>query len=275
MKVVSISFNLRVAGSVYTIDPFTIGLAILIAIIGILIKILILNRILEKSIKNKGGDAHDVKVSKKVLSYIIYPILLIIVLGILGVSITALGALLGLLGLGIAFALQDLIANFISGLLILITRPFKIGDQIEADGEKGTIKDINIRATQIKTYDGRKAIIPNSNLYNNIVINNTAYNERRFEVVVGIGYEENIKKAKKLAKESLKESELIKEEPKPQVLVDELGGSSVNLKLRGWTQPEMANLKQSTSEITQKIKEKYDENGINIPFPIRTIYYED
>lgn len=93
--------------------------------------------------------------------------------------------------------------------------------------------------------------------------------------MVGIGYEENIKKAKNLAKESLKESELIKEEPKPQVLVDELGGSSVNLKLRGWTQPEMANLKQSTSEITQKIKEKYDENGINIPFPIRTIYYED
>lgn len=243
-------------------------------IVGLIIKKALIDRIVAATIKRRGGEEHDVKVTNKVLSYLVYVILLVIVLGILGVPLTALGTLVGLLGAGLAFALKDLIANFVSGIFILITRPFKIGDQIEANGEKGIIKDIKIRATEIRTFDGKKAIIPNSHLYTQKVINTTAYNKRRFEAIVGISYEDDIKKAKELAMEVLKESEQVEEEPNPQVLVDELAGSSINLKLRGWTKSQQSSQTSTTSEITQKIKEKYVEEGIEIPFPIRTVYME-
>jgi small-conductance mechanosensitive channel len=168
-----------------------------------------------------------------------------------------------------------MIANFFSGILILITKPFKVGDQIRTGGEEGTVKDIKIRATDIKTYDGRQLIVPNSQLYNGVVINNTAYDERRFEVIIGIGYDDGIKTAKELAEESLEESDMVEEKPRPQVLVNELGGSSINLKLRGWTKPSKASLVKASSDVTQKVKEKYDEEGIDIPYPIRTVYMEE
>jgi small-conductance mechanosensitive channel len=233
------------------------------------------NYLIERSIKNKGGDMHAVVTSKKISAYVIYSLTLVVIMGIFGLPLTALASAVGLIGLGVSFALKDMIANFISGLMILINRPFKIGDQITVGGESGTVKDIQIRATAVKTYDGRKVIVPNSTLYNDTVINNTAYDERRFEVVVGVGYDDDIEEAKELAIETLEEAEGVDAEPEPQVLVNELGGSSVDMKLRGWTKPSKANMVKSASEVTQIVKEKYDEAGIDIPYPIRTVYMND
>lgn len=230
------------------------------------------NILVERAIRKRGGDQHVSKTGKKLTSYIIYPITFVVALTVFGFPISSLGAAVGLIGLGLSFALKDMIANFISGLFIMINRPFKIGDQIEVGGEAGTVRDIKIRATEIKTYDGRQVIVPNSTLYNGTVINNTAYDNRRFEVIVGIGYEEDIEEAKELAIETLEEAETVESDPEPQVLVNELGGSSVNLKLRGWTKPSKANMVKSASEVTQIVKEKYDDAGIDIPYPIRTIY---
>lgn len=233
------------------------------------------NYLIERSIKNKGGDMHAVVTSKKISAYVIYSLTLVVIMGIFGLPLTALASAVGLIGLGVSFALKDMIANFISGLMILINRPFKIGDQITVGGESGTVKDIQIRATAVKTYDGRKVIVPNSTLYNDTVINNTAYDERRFEVLVGVGYDDDIEEAKELAIETLEEAEGVDAEPEPQVLVNELGGSSVDMKLRGWTKPSKANMVKSASEVTQIVKEKYDEAGIDIPYPIRTVYMND
>lgn len=233
------------------------------------------NVIIARSIDRKGGDQHVIKTTKRLSAYVIYSIGFIVLLGVFGVPLTALGTAVGLIGLGLSFALKDIIANFVSGIMILVSRPFKIGDQIAVGGEEGTVQDIRIRATDIRTYDGRKVVVPNSTLYSGTVVNNTAYDERRFEVVVGIGYDENINEAKELAIESLEEAEHVSEEHDPQVLVNELGGSSVNLKLRGWTRPSRANLVQASSEVTQIVKEKYDEAGIDIPFPIRTVFLHE
>lgn len=233
------------------------------------------NVLINRAIKRRGGSEHAAKTTKKISTYLIYSIVFILALGALGVPPSALGTFAGLIGLGLSFALRDVIANFISGILIMINQPFKIGDQIKVDGEEGTIKDIQIRASQIKTYDGRKVIVPNSNLYNNVVINNTAYDQRRFEVIVGIGYDEDIKAAKEAAQEVLEEAEGVESEPEPQILVDALDDSSVNLKLRGWTRPSRANMVKSASEVSQKVKERYDEEGIDIPFPIRTVYMDN
>ncbi|MFB6147969.1 MAG: mechanosensitive ion channel family protein [Candidatus Nanohaloarchaea archaeon] len=151
------------------------------------------NYLISREVERRGGDQHAAKSAKRVTGYIIYQLTFVLVLGVLGVPLSGLGTALGLIGLGISFALKDMIANFISGILILVNRPFRIGDQIEVNGEEGTLKDIKLRASEIRTYDGRKVIVPNSVLYSNVVINNTAYDERRFEVVVGIGYDEDIR----------------------------------------------------------------------------------
>ncbi len=233
------------------------------------------NLLIDRTVKQRGGDKHAAVSAKKVTAYIIYPITLIMALGVLGVPVGSLGTALGLIGLGLSFALKDMIANFISGILILIGRPFKVGDQIKVADEEGTVQDIRIRATDIKTYDGRQVIVPNSQLYNGVVINNTAYDERRFEVIVGVGYDDDIDQAVDSAMESLEESEIVESDPEPQVLVNELGGSSVNLKLRGWTKPSKANIVKAASEVTQNVKERYNAEGIDIPYPIRTIYMNE
>ena len=233
------------------------------------------NKMVEKAVKRRGGDPHAAVTGKKLTSYIIYPLTLVAILGVFGFPLTSLGAAVGLIGLGISFALKDMIANFFSGILILTTKPFMVGDQIEVADEQGTVQDIKIRATDVKTYDGRKVIVPNSMLYNDVVINNTAYDNRRFEVIVGIGYDEDIEQAKELAEASLEEADLVESDPEPQVLVSELGGSSVNLKLRGWTKPSKANMVHAASQVTQGVKEKYDDNSIDIPYPIRTVFMEE
>jgi small-conductance mechanosensitive channel len=226
-------------------------------------------------VRKRGGDKHASITAKKLSAYIIYPLTLLALMGLFGLPLSAIGAAVGLIGLGISFALKDMIANFFSGVLIMATRPFKVGDQIEVGGESGTVEDIQVRATAIKTFDGRKVIVPNSRLYNDTVINNTAYDLRRFDVVVGIGYDDDIEKAKEKSLEALKEAETVTDDKEPEVLVSELGGSSVNLKLRGWTNPSRSSLVAASSEVTQNVKKKLDEEGIDIPYPIRTVFMEE
>ncbi|MFB6190318.1 MAG: mechanosensitive ion channel family protein [Candidatus Nanohaloarchaea archaeon] len=258
----------------YGISTTDVATAAVIIVMGYLLN-KASNLAVQRAIDRRGGGEHAVKSAKRVTGYVIYPLTIVAVLAALGLPLAGLGAAVGLIGLGISFALKDMIANFLSGVLILVNRPFKIGDQIKVAGEEGTLKDIKLRASEVKTYDGRKVIVPNSDLYNKVVINNTGYDERRFDVVVGIGYDEDVKKARDLAFEALEEAEGVETEPEPEVLVDELGASSVNLKLRGWTKPSRANMVQATSEVTELVKRKFDGEGIEIPYPIRTILMPD
>jgi small-conductance mechanosensitive channel len=229
------------------------------------------NILIHRGMEQRHADEHATKTAKKFSALVIYLITFMFVLGVFGVPLNSIGAAIGLIGLGISFALKDLIANFISGMFILINRPFKIGDQIEVQGMEGTVRDIRIRATTVKTYDGRKMIVPNSVLYSNIVLNNTAYSQRRFEVIVGISYEDDIGKAREIAEQALEEAERTESYPEPKVLVKDLGDSSITLTLWGWTQPERADVLDAASEVTEIVKNRYDEEGIEIPFPIRTV----
>lgn len=258
----------------YNITTTTVLMAAIVAAVGLALN-KFSNILIERAVKRRGGDEHAAASAKKVTAYVIYPLTFVAVLGVFGIPLSGIGAAVGLIGLGISFALKDVIANFISGIMILVNRPFKIGDQIKVDGEEGTLQDIQLRASKIRTFDGREVIVPNSNLYSNIVVNYTAYDSRRFEVVVGIDYDDDIETAREIAKEVLEEAETVESDPEPQVLTDELGGSSVNLKLRGWTSSSRAGIVQASSEVTQLIKDRYDEEGIDIPYPIRTVYMHD
>lgn len=231
-------------------------------------------RLISRAVKRRSGNRHAAKTANKISSYIIYSVSFMVLLGVFGVPASSIGTVLGLVGLGISFALKDMIANFISGLMILVNRPFKIGDQIEVDGEEGEVRDIKMRASFIKTYDGRELIVPNSRLYDNVVVNNTSYDERRFEILVGVSYDDDVPHAMAISEEVLENTDTVSDSHDPEVMVEEFADSSIVLRLWGWTDSRRADQLEAASDVKEQLKKRFDEEGITIPFPIRTIDME-
>ncbi|MBD2208163.1 mechanosensitive ion channel family protein [Calothrix sp. FACHB-1219] len=184
--------------------------------------------------------------------------------------------LLGISGVAIGFAFRDILQNFLAGILILLTEPFQINDQIVFKNFEGTVENIETRATTIKTYDGRRIVIPNSELFTNSVTVNTAFDNRRLQYDVGIGYGDDIDVAKQLMLEAMYSIEEVLKEPAPDVLVMELAESTVNIRVRWWIHPprRIDDLK-SRDKVLSAIKKKLMENGIDLPFPTQQILFHD
>ena len=185
--------------------------------------------------------------------------------------------LLGISGVAIGFAFRDILQNFLAGILILLTEPFEIDDQIVFKDFEGTVENIQTRATTIRTYDGRRIVIPNSELFTNSVTVNTAFKNRRLEYDVGIGYGDDIDQAKQLMLEAIHSVNGVLKDPAPDVLVMELGESSVNIRARWWINPpRRADALDSRDKVLTAIKQKlYVENGIDLPYPTRQILFHD
>ena len=185
--------------------------------------------------------------------------------------------LLGISGVAIGFAFRDILQNFLAGILILLTEPFRIDDQIVFKDFEGTVENIQTRATTIKTYDGRRIVIPNSELFTNSVTVNTAFDARRIEYDIGIGYGDDIEQAKRLMLEALYSVDEVLKDPAADVLVMELAESSVNIRARWWIEPpRRADDLYSRDKVISAIKQKlYVENGIDLPYPTRQILFHD
>lgn len=187
--------------------------------------------------------------------------------------------LIGALGIGsvaIGFAFKDIFQNLLSGILLLISEPFRIGDQIVSGDYEGTVEDIKIRATTIKTYDGRQVVIPNSDLYTSALTVNTAYKQRRLQVAVGIGYEDDIEAAKAEILHALDKVESVSKKAQPSVIATGFGDSTIDLMVRWFIEDgTQANKVTSIHQVIVEIKSALDAAGVNIPFPIRTIDLSD
>lgn len=187
--------------------------------------------------------------------------------------------LVGALGIGsvaIGFAFKDIFQNLLSGILLLLSEPFKIGDQIISGDYEGTVEDIKVRATTIRTYDGRQVVIPNSQLYTGALTVNTAYKRRRLEMTVGIGYNDDIRGAKKAILAALENAKTVSKLAEPSVIATEFGDSSINLKVRWYIDDgTQANKVASIHEVIVEVKDYLDEADVNIPFPIRTLDFSD
>ncbi|MEP0920145.1 mechanosensitive ion channel family protein [Leptolyngbya sp. DQ-M1] len=184
--------------------------------------------------------------------------------------------LLGISGVAIGFAFRDILQNFLSGILILLTEPFRIGDQIVFKNFEGTVENIETRATTIRTYDNRRIVIPNSELFTNSVTVNTAFDSRRMEYDVGIGYGDDIEQAKQLIHEALEEIDEVLRDPAPDVLVMELAESTVNIRVRWWIKPpRRIDDLRSRDQVLTAIKQKLTANGIDLPFPTQQILFHD
>ena len=183
---------------------------------------------------------------------------------------------LGLSSVAIGFAFRDILQNFLAGILLLWNEPFRIGDQIKMGEFEGEVESVQTRATMIRTYDGRLIVIPNSDLFTNPVFVNTAFDKRRVEYDVGIGFGDDIAQARKLILESLRGVEGVLPEPAPEVLVYEFGSSSVNLRVRWWiAPPRRREILHSRDAVLEAIKSNLLSNGIDLPFPTQHVLFHD
>ncbi len=251
----------------------TYGLKVLGAII-----ILILGRIaagLGRSLVKKilAKSKTDPAVISFVGSLTYFLILIFAVLAALakfGIQTASFVAILGAAGFAVGFALQGSLANFAAGVLLLVLRPFKIGDYIEGAGVAGSVKKIELFTTVLSTPDNVKIMVPNGKLFGDIIKNVSAYDTRRIDLVIGIGYASSIQKAIEVLSDLMKKDTRILTDPSPQIAVSELADSSVNFVVRPWVKKE--DYWAVKFDLTRAIKEAFDENDIEIPFPQNVVH---
>ncbi len=184
--------------------------------------------------------------------------------------------LLGISGVAIGFAFRDILQNFLAGILILLTEPFKIDDQIVFKNFEGTVEHIQTRATTIRTYDGRRIVIPNSELFTNSLTVNTAFENRRLQYDVGIGYGDDIDRAKQLILEAIHSVDGVLKNPAPDAIVVALAESTVNIRARWWINPpRRADALDTQDKVLTAIKNQLVANGIDLPFPTQQILFHD
>jgi small conductance mechanosensitive channel len=187
-----------------------------------------------------------------------------------GIQTASFVAVIGAAGFAVGFALQGSLGNFAAGVLILVLRPFKTGDYIDGAGVAGTVKDIELFNTILATVDNVKIMVPNGKLFGNVIKNFSAYDTRRIDLVVGIGYGSSIGKAVEVLQELIKKETRILSDPPAQIAVNELADSSVNLVVRPWVKK--GDYWDVRWALTRAIKEAFDEHGIEIPFPQHVVH---
>lgn len=248
---------------IWTIFP-NILMAVFILVVGLWI-IRIINRLVRKFFLYKDYDLALESFLESFISIGLKVLLFVLVVTQLGVKSSSLVAMIGAAGLAIGLALQGSLSNFAGGVLILLFKPFKVGDWISAQGAEGTVKEITIFTTKLNTFGNQVAIIPNGQLSNNKIINYNGEKDRRDKIDVGIAYGANIKQAKEILLQICADYEAILKDPQPEVYVGELGDSSVVLSLRFWATND--DFWAAHFHVMEELKYRFDEAGIEIPFP--------
>lgn len=252
-----------------TVYGLKIIAAVIVFVVGQWIAKLLKN-VTQKVMTKKGVDATIISFLVNLIYIALMTFVVLAALGQLGIQTTSFIAVIGAAGLAIGLALQGSLANFAAGFLMIIFRPFKVGDLIEAAGVLGVVEEIQVFTTQLKTPDNKTIIIPNAKLTADNITNFTAKATRRVDLVCGIGYGDDIDKAKKVLADILAQDERILKDPSPTIAVVELADSSVNFVVRPWVKT--ADYWNVYFDTTENIKKRFDSEGINIPFPQRDVH---
>ena len=248
--VVPWTINITMALVIFVVGKFAVG---------------VISRLVKKLMRKAGLDTILVAFISSIIKTVLLLFVAVASLNQLGVDTTSLIALIGAAGLAIGLSLQSTLQNLAAGVMLIIFRPFKGGDFIDAGGVMGTVEKINIFNTVMRTGDNREIIVPNGSIYGGTITNYSARETRRVDMVFGIGYDDDIRKAKEIIKNVLAADERVLKEPEPLVAVAELGDSSVNFNVRPWCSTgDYWNVYFDTHE---NIKIAFDEAGISIPYP--------
>ena len=249
------------------------GLKIVAAIL-----IFVVGRWIARALKNvikrmmTKGNVDEILVSfVGNLTYIaLFAFVIIAALNQLGIQTTSFIAIIGAAGLAIGLALQGSLANFAAGVLMIIFRPFQVGDYIEGAGVAGAVEKVQIFTTQLKTPDNKTIIIPNAKIMGDNITNYSAKDTRRVDMVIGVGYGDDLKKVREILEDILAKDDRILKDPAPTIGVLELGDNSVNFAVRPWVKRD--DYWGAYFDVTETVKRRFDEEGISIPYPQRDVH---
>ena len=254
------------------IGAVVLGLAVFVLayLLGRALLLPVANRAMDR----RGLDSHAKKPLRKIVAFVVIFVALAAGFAAAGRGsiLTSLATIAAAATLAIGFALQDVLKNFVAGVFIFAEKPFRIGDWIEWDDEAGVVEDINLRVTRVRSFDNELKTVPNSQLTGNVLTNPVDADKLRVKFVFGIGYDDDIERATDIILEEATAHDDIMDDPAPSVRLTELGDSSVGLQSRIWiADPSRADFVKTRGEYVQSVKQRFDEEGIDIPYPHRTL----
>jgi len=246
-----------------------VAIALLIFLIGRWIARMV-GRQIEKALGRAHVDPTLSQFGSTVAAALITVIAVIAALTHLGVQVTSLVAILGAATLAVGLAMRDSLSNFAAGAMLMSYRPFKAGDFVEAAGQMGVVESVGMFHSMIRTTTNQEITIPNSRIYGDVITNYSARDRRRIDVTVGISYNDDIAHAKKIVHEVINSDDRLHKEPAPIIWVGEMGDSSIDLWIKAWTN--LDPFWDARSDLLESIKQRFDEEGITIPFPQRDVH---
>lgn len=245
----------------------TTGIKIVIAILIIIISFAIINAITKRIYKKLQKRNVDLTISRVVynaLKIVLKGLVLICMIGYVGIETASISAVIATFGVGISLAVQGTLANFAGGVIIILMRPFRIGDFITTNGESGTVEEIKLFYTHIVTGDNRVVYVPNGNVANNVIVNTSVKDTRRIDLIMSVSYDSNIELVKNIIRKVCANNELIFKTPEPYVDVSEYANSSIDMVCRAWVHS--SNYWGVRSYLLNEIKKEFDLNGIQVPY---------
>jgi small conductance mechanosensitive channel len=247
-----------------------IGTAVLIGLIALVLALL-LARVVERTLARTRADQVAVVLLSRIVRLVGIIGALLLTLSIAGVEVSSVLAGLAVVGVAIGLAVQGILENFIAGIILLVRKPFSAGDQVRSGEYEGTIESIDLRVTHLIDYDGEMILIPNRDVYNTPLVNLTRRGKRRTVVVVGVDYRDDHDDARAVIFEAVRAVEGVLDHPEPEVLLTELGESSVNFEVRYWTRPDIRSVRRTQDRVLAAAKRGIQDAGMTIPWPIRTL----
>ena len=244
-------------------------IAIIILVVGMWVAKLITKSV-GKVLKKKEMDETLVKFMTSIVKTLLYAVVIIAAIDKAGIESTSIVAILGAAGLAVGLALQGSLSNFAAGVMLIIFKPIKVGDFVEAAGVMGVIEEIGIFVTTLTSPDNKTIFVPNSQMGGGAIVNYSTKDTRRVDMEFGIGYSDDIDKARSVILDILNTDDRILKDPQADVFVATLADSSVNFKVRPWVKGE--DYWGVYFDVTENIKKKFDENNISIPFPQRDVH---
>jgi len=257
---------LQTTGLDFAINTVT---AIAVFLVGRIV-VRILTRGMRKIMEQQDVDKTLVSFASNLVGMVLLTFVIIAAVGALGVQTTSFIAVLGAAGLAIGLALQGSLSNFASGVLIVLFRPYKVGDWIEAAGVSGSVEEVQILTTVLKTGDNKQVIVPNSQIMNSIITNYSANDTRRVDMIVGVSYDDDLDEVRKTLEELVAADDRVLDDPACTIAVSELADSSVNFIVRPWTAT--ADYWSLKLDLTEAIKKRFDKEGISFPFPQQDVH---
>jgi small conductance mechanosensitive channel len=259
--------------------PYAETVAAALVFVGVFLVVYVLGRtvvgsLFDRALTARDVDEHARKPLRKLLNFVVVFLAIAVAFGTAGFGnfLQAVATIAAAATLAIGFALQDVVKNFVAGVFIFTDQPFKIGDWVEWDDNAGVVEDISLRVTRVRTFDNELLTVPNAELTGGVVKNPVDADQLRLKFVFGIGYDDDIEEATEIIIEEADDHDQILDDPAPSVRLVELGDSSVGLQSRVWiAEPTRADFVRVRGEYVTAVKERFDEAGIEFPYPNRTV----